>query len=142
MEVFNSMRKHLIISHGNLAKGMLDTLTMFIGENKNYYAISAYADNCNPTEELNCFWSSINEEDQVLIYTDILCGSVNQLVYPKLSRANTFIFAGMNLPMLIQGSCLPDDASDEEIMKLADCGREGVVCMNNAEVQSYSEEDE
>jgi len=136
------MRKVLLLTHGGLAKGMLSSLQLFIGEKENFSAISAYVDDCEPKAALAGFWESVKDGDQVLIFTDIMGGSVNQLVIPQLSRPNTYIFSGMNLPMVIQAACLNEDASPEEIKKLAEVGKEAVVCMNDYEFKAFSEEDE
>ena len=77
-----------------------------------------------------------------LIFTDIIGGSVNQLVIPMLSRPNTYIFAGMNLPMLLQAACLGEGAKPEEIKSLQGVGRDGVVCMNDYKFEAFGEDDE
>ena len=136
------MRRILLLSHGGLAKGMLNTLSLFAGENKNITAISAYVDGCEPKPALEKFWRSVNEEDQVLIFTDIMGGSVNQLVMPALSRPNTYIFSGMNLPMLIQASCLSEDAEIQDFYQILDTAREGVVFMNEYQMPEMSDDDE
>jgi PTS system mannose-specific IIA component len=136
------MRRTLLLTHGGMAKGVLNTLELFIGERKDYKAISAYVDECDPKTELEKFWTEVKDEDQVFIFTDIMGGSVNQLVVPKLARPNTYLFSGMNLPMLIQASCLPEDASVEDIKALVNVGKDGVVCMNDYKFESFSEDDE
>ncbi len=136
------MRKILLLSHGGMAKGLLNSLQLFIGEKEKYSAISAYVDDCDPKADLARFWEQTATDDQVLIFTDIMGGSVNQLVIPQLSRPDTFIFSGMNLPMLIQASCLPPDASAEEIKALEKAGKDGAVCMNDYKFESFGDQDE
>lgn len=136
------MRKFLLISHGGLAKGALNSLRVFVRDTKNYTEISGYVDDCDPKIELNKFWQQVGEEDQVLIFTDIIGGSVNQLVLPMLERPNTYIFSGMNLPMLLQAACLAENADPEEIKKLEGVGKDGVVCMNDYKFEAFGEDDE
>ena len=136
------MRKFLLISHGEFAKGALNSLQVFIRDVKNFTEISAYVDDCDPKIELEKFWEQVHEEDQVLIFTDIIGGSVNQLIIPMLDRPNTFIFTGMNFPMLLQASCLSEGAKPEEIKNLQKVGRDGVVCMNDYEFAPFGEDDE
>ena len=136
------MRKIVILSHGGMAKGVLNTLSIFTADLKAVTAISAYVDDCDPKVELEKFWAGVSDEDQVIFCTDILGGSVNQLVVPYLSRPNTYIFTGFNFPMLLQLTCLDENASEAEIKALAEVGKEAVVCMNDYQFPQFDDEDE
>ena len=136
------MRKIVIMSHGGLAKGALSTLGIFMSGLENVTAISAYIDDCDPKKELEKFWAKVKEEDQVILCTDIMGGSVNQLAIPYLSRPNTYLFAGFNFPMLLQLLCLDENATEEEIKGLVNVGKEAVVCMNDYQFEDFGEEDE
>ena len=48
----------------------------------------------------------------------------------------------MNFPMLLQLTCLDENATEAEIKALADVGREAVICMNDYEFPQYDDEDE
>lgn len=135
--------KIILMSHFNLAEGLKNTLSYFNPvEAEKIWAISAYINDCNPQEELKKVLETISEGETVLIFTDIMGGSVNQQCIPYLSRPNVYVFAGMNLPMLIQATCLSNEATSEEIKALANVGKEAVVCMNDYEFGQFSEEDE
>ncbi len=136
------MRKNLLISHFGLAGGLLSTLSYFGIANDSFTAINAYENDLDPKAELEKFWAGVGEEDQVLIFTDIMGGSVNQLVTPMISRPNTFVLAGMNLPMLITAATLPEDAGIEEIRMAAEEAKNGVVVMNDYAFSAGSDEDE
>ena len=116
------MRKIVLLSHGGMAKGLLNTLSIFTANIDHITAISAYVDDCDPKAELERFW--------------------NQLALPYLSRPNTYLLTGMNFPMLLQLTCLDENATEAEIKALADAGREAVVCMNDYEFPQYDDEDE
>ena len=60
------MRKFLLLSHGGLAKGALNSLQVFVRDTKNYTEISAYVDDCDPKIELKKFWDEVSDEDQVI----------------------------------------------------------------------------
>lgn len=124
------MRKLLLVSHGDFAKGLRNTLSVFGVDLSNVTAVSAYTESKDPQSALSSYWQSLADEDQLLIFTDILAGSVNQYVMPEMTRPNTYIFTGMNLPMLLQAVCLPEDAGIDAIRSLADAGKSGVVFMN------------
>ena len=136
------MRKILLISHFGLAGGLLSTLSYFGVANDSFTAINAYEDNLDPKAELEKFWAGVSEEDQVLIFTDIMGGSVNQLVTPLISRPNTYVLAGMNLPMLITAATLPEDADLDAVRMLVEEAKNGVVLMNDYSFSAGGDEDE
>ncbi len=136
------MRKVLLISHGELAKGALNTLSIFTSALDNFTAISAYTPECdNPQQDIEKFFAEA-KDDQVVCFSDISFGSVNQLLMPYLSRENTYIFTGFNLPMLLQFTALPEEASIDEFRALVDAGSTGVMFMNDFDFGTVSDEDE
>lgn len=136
------MKKVIFISHGELAKGALNTLSMFCDTSQNYTAICGYVNDCNPETELKKFFQKTVPEDLVIIFTDIIGGSVNNLAIPYLSRPNTWIFSGFNLAMILSLISLTENPSEEEIRELASIGQEAVVCMNDYVFDTFCEEDE
>lgn len=99
-------------------------------------------DDCDPKAELERFFAEVSVTDQVILCTDILGGSVNQLAVPYLSRPNTYLFTGINFPLLLQLMCLDEEASEAQIKALAEVGKEAVVCMNDYQFPQFDEEDE
>ena len=136
------MRKIVIMTHGQMANGILNTLSIFTADLQSVTAISAYVDDCDPKAELERFFAEVSETDQVILCTDILGGSVNQLAVPDLSRPNTYLFTGINFPLLLQLMCLDEEASEAQIKALAEVGKEAVVCMNDYQFPQFDEEDE
>ncbi|MEA4875883.1 PTS sugar transporter subunit IIA [Anaerorhabdus sp.] len=139
------MKKYLIISHGNFAIGIADTLKLFLGENHPFHAISAYTNgNDNIDEMIAAFMDTVAEEDELLICSDISGGSVNQKMMTYLNRPKTYILAGMNLPMLLQLAMI---AQDREIT-IDDCrlciseAKEGLVLVNDLMQQNNTDIDE
>lgn len=125
------MRKFLIITHGGFAKGIAHSLTLFIGENHPFHAISAYVDDTPVQDEIASFMATVEENDQLVVLTDIMGGSVNQLMMPYLSRPNTYILAGFNFPMLIELSCLPEEAEIDDFRRIINNGQKAIVLMND-----------
>ncbi len=96
------MTKVILASHHRLADGMKDTLDYILPEHCQVQAISAYLQNVPVEEELTAALSDINPEDQVLIFTDMMGGSVNQACLPHiLNNPNVHLIAGMNLPVVL-----------------------------------------
>ena len=136
------MRKVLLISHGEMAKGALNTMHIFTNELDNVTAISAYTPECdNPQQEVEKFFEEAGD-NQVVAFSDISFGSVNQLLMPYLSRPNTYVFTGFNLPMLLQFTALPDDASMNDFRELVNAGSQGVIFMNDYNFGTMDEDDE
>lgn len=139
------MRKFLIISHGGLAKGMSHTLTLFLGENHPFHAISAYMDESNVDDVIADFVSSLDESDELVVFSDLNGGSVNQKMIPYLSRPNTHIIAGFNFPLLLNASFYPmDETLTEQVIEgWIQEAQSGILYVNTA-LNSFamSEDDE
>lgn len=135
------MRRILIMSHGEFAGGALNSLRIFT-QSENVEAICAYVHDCDPKAALEDYLQRIGEKDQLIICTDILGGSVNQLAVTLLNRKNTYVFAGFNFPLLLQLVCLDENAEEAEIRRLADTGKAAVIFMNDYQIAEFKAEDE
>lgn len=125
------MRKFLILTHGEFAQGVAQSLTLFLGENHPFTAISAYIDDEPVQLKIDQFMMGLAQEDQLIVLTDILGGSVNQCMIPYLSRPNTIIITGFNFPMLLELSCLPAQADMNDFRRIIQTGKDSVVLMND-----------
>jgi mannose/fructose-specific phosphotransferase system component IIA len=97
------MRKFLIATHGAFAKGIRSSLDMIIGETDNVFLIQAYLDdNISVEDELAAVLSNITADDELVIFTDLLGGSVNNIMMREALKQNVHIVSGFNLPLLIE----------------------------------------
>lgn len=112
------MNKFLMISHGQMAIGLQDTLTLFLGDDHPFYAIGAYTcGHDDPDLEISEFMSTLSDDDCLIICTDIMGGSVNQKMMSYLTRKNTYILSGLNLAMVLQlSSLINEDKIDYSIL--------------------------
>ncbi len=134
--------KILVMSHFKLAEGIKNTISYFNEEAANKMTvINAYATHEFPKEDLKKFIDSVEVNETVIIFTDIMGGSVNQLCLPYIS-SNVHVFTGMNFPMILQATCMNDNTSKEEISALEKLGKEAVVYMNEYKFETFSEDDE
>ncbi|MDD6230437.1 MAG: hypothetical protein PUA95_06865 [Lactimicrobium massiliense] len=126
------MRKILLVSHGEMAKGAVNSLTIFVPDaQQKVTAICAYTPDCpNPQDAIKAFFDSISADDEVIAMSDVLFGSVNQYLLPYLSRPHTHIFAGFNFPMLLQLMALPQKESLDDLHQLVQEGKDGIVYLN------------
>ncbi|WP_141432601.1 PTS sugar transporter subunit IIA [Bacillus sp. 03113] len=95
------MRKIIIASHNKMAEGIKDTLNYITGGHGNVHALSAYLNNTPIQEEIEELLKDVKEEDEVLVFTDLLGGSVNQAFFPYTSRPHFHVISGMNLPVIM-----------------------------------------
>jgi mannose/fructose-specific phosphotransferase system component IIA len=97
------MRKFLIATHGAFAKGIKSSLDMIIGETDNVFLIQAYLDeNIVVEDELAAVLTNINDADELIIFTDLLGGSVNNIMLREALKENVHIVSGFNLPLVIE----------------------------------------
>ncbi len=96
------MVRILLGSHGHFASGLKTSLDILLGNSDVVTALDAYVDESSVAEKLDEFFASVNDEDQVLMMSDLLGGSVNTEMCKKLTRPNTYLFAGVNLAFVLE----------------------------------------
>jgi len=141
------MKRHYIIaSHSTLSAGMADVLHFFAGSTNNLdiNVITAYVDNKPIDEEIKDIFAGVALEDEVIVLTDIMAGSVNQKLFPYISRQHTHILTGMNLPLALALVMEPskDYLTEERVQQLVDESRTQLAYMNTINQDSEDEEDE
>lgn len=138
------MRKIIIASHHNLAQGMKDTIEYIIPNVCSITAITAYTNNVPIDKEIENAFSKITDKDDILIFTDLLGGSVNQSFIKYLTNPNVHIITGMNLPIII--SCLlslgEDPINSEKLGKVVKDGQEQIIYVNDYIVQQQIDDNE
>ncbi|MFB8725369.1 PTS sugar transporter subunit IIA [Enterococcus casseliflavus] len=115
------MRKVLVASHGKFASGIANSLTLFLGESANIATIDAYVEGevKNYESDIKTFITSIGKNEEGLIFTDILGGSVNQKVVQfAQGKENIFIISNMNLPIMINLILSAEALTNETINRL------------------------
>ena len=96
-------RKFLIATHGAFAKGVKSSLDIIIGEMDSVFLIQAYLDESRSVEdELAEVLETITAGEELIIFTDLLGGSVNNIMLRNALRDNVHIVSGFNLPLLIE----------------------------------------
>jgi mannose/fructose-specific phosphotransferase system component IIA len=103
MDHLPKTRSFLIATHGAFAKGIKSSLDIIVGEMDNVFLIQAYLDESKSVEEeLASVLETINDTDELIIFTDLLGGSVNNIMLRTALRENVHIVSGFNLPLLIE----------------------------------------
>ena len=131
----------LLLSHGRMAEGMLDTCKLFFGEDvAQIKAICLHADNA-PEEFDEWLKQGIEEVDDghgVIALCDLLFGTpCNRCMYVLNDRVQ--VITGMNLSLLLEllGKRMmtndndePIDISELDLEGLINTGKEGLVSLN------------
>lgn len=118
------MKKFMVASHARLATGYQSTIDLFAGSDHQITYVSAYVDEVDLDQEVTNFISSISDDDQAVIFTDLFGGSVNQkFVIAAQNKTNIFVVAGMNLPVILEIILSPDHFTRDVIDSLIANGR-------------------
>jgi len=113
-------RKFLIATHGTFAKGIKSSLDFIVGETQDVFLIQAYVDgNKSIEEELNSVLQNVNANDELVVFTDLLGGSITNQVLRYALKENVHIVSGINLPLLIDVLMADIDTPVEEVIESA-----------------------
>lgn len=122
----------ILASHGGLAEGMKDTLSMIIGDVSMIEAFSSYRDEHTTIKsEVEKIIKEKYNQNNIFILTDIFGGSVNTAMislledYPKLH-----ILSGMNLSLVISLTTQTDEISEESLKQIIDESKQSIIDCN------------
>lgn len=94
----------LLLSHGDMAKGMIHSLNFLYGQAEGLRALCLYPEH-SPEEFDRLLLDAVEQVDNgdgVLILTDIYGGTPsNRALLLAATRPDVEVIAGMNLPMLL-----------------------------------------
>lgn len=123
------MRKVLIATHFQLADGFKNALTYF-GVSDQIKVINAFTEGVDHEKEIDQFFKE-NEGDEILAFSDIAFGSVNQYLMTYLGRDNYHLISGTNLPVLLDLLIPENEVLDEDIIaKKIEEAQKTIVYMN------------
>lgn len=96
------IRKFLIATHGTFSAGAKSSLDMIIGAVPHVFIIQAYLDEKVVIEhQIQEVLEQISDEDELVIFSDIMGGSVTNQLLQHALKPNVHILSGFNLPLLI-----------------------------------------
>ena len=123
------MKKILIATHGNLASGAKSTLEFLVGNIVDITCIDAYVDpDENLIDILENYFSKIDADDEVIVFTDIKGGSVNQKIIQYIMKPNIFLITGFNLPILLELAIMDKKITVENLEEMIG------ICKNQLEL--------
>jgi fructoselysine and glucoselysine-specific PTS system IIA component len=116
----NFSRIFLIATHGKLASGVKSSLELIAGEMENIFLIEAYVDENRPVDiEIEAIVNSLTENEELIIFSDILGGSITNQLLQHALRPNIYIVSGFNLPLVIEIILAGTDTPAEEVIEQA-----------------------
>ena len=135
------MKKILIATHGMLADGFKSSINLLAGDSYDIKTINAYTDQCSGdySDQILDFVNSVQGQDEGVIFTDLLSGSVNQKVCQvRVGKENVFVITGVNL-MCILAVVLEIRPLNKEVLN--EIIRESTVSLVEIETKKNSNEE-
>ena len=133
------MKKILIIGHGTMAEGLVSTIKLLVGVQDNIDFINFYTDNIDYDNILDNYFEKLENNETLIICTDIFFGSVAQKALKYMERPNTYLINGINLPTLLE-LVLLKDIDYYSIKKCIDSGHKELFLFNKKLLKEKKEE--
>lgn len=136
------MKRIVIASHSRFAIGLKETLT-FLTTIDDIYDISAYIEEeSEPLEDkIKELFEQFDNNDKVIVMTDMLSGSVNQSFYSYIND-NVFVVTGVNVPLALELLLASeDDICYDFINNTVEEAKNMMIFVNSMQI-SQSEDDE
>ena len=137
------MRKIILASHGDYAKGLLDSVRMVVGslaDDITAYGLYEGASAEDYARELEREIAAAPAAEYIII-TDIFGASVCTAMMRLTRHRQVRLFTGMNLSMILELlTGYPGPLSESDIVSLVESSRQGIMHISSIDV-SKEEED-
>lgn len=127
------MRHVVLASHHRFAQGLADTLE-FLGAKCDFHVICAYVDDQPLEPQVAAVIERFGPDDEVLVLTDILAGSVNQKFMPYVGP-NVFVVAGVNVVLAMELCLAPMPLTNEGIEEAIAMAGQSIKLLNTIQVE-------
>ena len=126
-----------------MCEGVLDTLRIFVPTLTHVTAIPFYGEGIDGVSVYKEYINNIIDEDVVVVFTDLLNGSVHQMVCNDLKeKSNVHIIAGFNLPTIFDLVLKEKEEVDDECIRNAlKVGKDNMVYMEDYSFSSDSDDE-
>ena len=122
------MNRIIIASHGKLAEGMKNTVEFFGGNNVDYLE-QTMTDTGFENKVTDLLTKYI--DDNVIVFTDLYGGSVNQCFFKNLLNYKFHLVTGMNLSVIMECVFASDEVNDEFIRSAIEMSKSQFCYMND-----------
>lgn len=135
------MRKFLIATHGTFSSGIKSSLDIIIGQMENVFIIEAYVDGNKSIEDaLNNVLKQVNDNDELIVFSDLLGGSITNQVLRYALKENVHVVSGINLPLLIDVMLADTETPVAEAIESAIVNAKDQIVYVNKLINSNKEE--
>ncbi|MDD3173258.1 MAG: hypothetical protein PHF63_06310 [Herbinix sp.] len=138
------MRAYIVISHAYMSKGVVSSIKMIAGDQTQIDFICGYVDgNQDMDRVIRTKLDSMNEYSEIIIFTDLFGGSVNNAVLRVTGQLkNIHVITGVNLTLIL-GILLAseEDNIEEVIRENITEARNGMVYCNDLTTDNNELED-
>lgn len=127
------MKRFLVASHGNLAKEVLNSVYMIIGEkvDLDYICLLPSDSQDHVRKKIDDFLKKGGETDEHIILTDVFGGSVTNVCMEYTIYKNIHLITGFNLPMLLELFSSQNNMGVHELIKhCTERAKQGVIYVN------------
>ncbi|KRL02443.1 PTS sugar transporter subunit IIA [Liquorilactobacillus capillatus] len=95
------MRKIIFATHHQMASGLKDTFNYIAPNVAKIITVDAYMDNTPVDVQIKALLDDLDTQDELIIFTDLLGGSVNQAFVKYLTQPHIHLITGINLPVIL-----------------------------------------
>lgn len=121
------MNRIILASHGELSKGMYNSMSMIIGnvDNCTYFGLKPGQDNVELAKEIEKYVSQFSD-DICIIVCDLLGGSVSNALSRLADNEKVFVVNGMNMGLTISLALQADDIDKDTLDNLIEECKYGI----------------
>ena len=138
------MRKVILASHGELSKGMLNSVRMIVGECGCLVETFSLYPGESAIDYANALITraKANQEDEYVVIADVLGGSVHTALIETLVCSNIKLFSGMNMSLVLETMMSQTEQVNGEMAdKLKKSAIDGITFMDENSIQKQESED-
>lgn len=131
----------VLISHGELSKGMANSAQMIVGKSDNIYYYGLMPGE-HPSEIVKDIKEEILEKNidkKVIIVSDIVGGSMCNSAMELLEFENVTLIGGMNLQLVVD-LILQEELSEEDCENIVDNSKDGIQLIKKSIVNKDSDD--
>lgn len=133
----------LLMSHGDFAKELIKSAELIVGKQDNFETLGVHLNDQIDDLKAKMFTKidTLNTENGLIVFTDIIGGSPMNLSGYLLERDNILICSGMNLPILLECLLNRDKPMDELENKIRTAYADGMTIRRGLELSEEDEDD-
>ncbi len=122
--------KYIIATHGHLADGYASAIKVLSG-NQDIYTLNAYVEGqFDVTAALKALLDQFEPGEKILVFTDVIGGSVTQIVSRLIGEYDILCITGINLGLVMECIFAGDTLNDQRIDEIVEEARRQILYVN------------